>query len=38
MGGVQGVFRAEARIYTRFLLLHQPNPKAAGGRSAAASL
>ncbi len=29
MGGVQGVFRAEARIYTRYLLQHQPNPKLA---------
>ena len=29
MGGVQGVFRAEARIYTRYLLQHQPEPKLA---------
>ena len=29
MGGVQGVFRAEARIYTRYLLQHQPDPKLA---------
>ena len=29
MGGVQGVFRAEARIYTRYLLRHQPNAKLA---------
>jgi branched-chain amino acid transport system substrate-binding protein len=29
MGGVQGVFRAEARLYTRYLLQHQPDPKLA---------
>ncbi len=29
MGGVQGVFRAEARIYTRYLLQRQPEPKLA---------
>jgi ABC-type branched-subunit amino acid transport system substrate-binding protein len=29
MGGVQGVFRIEARIYARYLLQHQPDPKVA---------